>query len=352
MAVFNSQILEHLAKCGIKLSNSSNLFGRNIFRGCCVIGNGCDICSNVFGHFTCVGNFNSLFNSVMGNYSTISNCVHMTMGRHALHEFSTSEAFCENYIFLGYPNSRQNSVMRQYKSRFMSARLGHDVLIKDHVVIPCDIEIGDGAIIEAGAVVTKNVPPYAIVSETNRIIGQRFSDEIIADLQCTRWWEYNLPLAAKQGLFNEVTHKRSKDIPHDGCKVEPNELLNESSNKPLHAVANDYPNEASNKPWYSAQEGCTATHKYDEPTVICNDNGNNDTKDVSSSEQHSIQANGQHELYKDENFICRFPQTPSELIAWFAHVDRSCLTKLPSSGYALDSDNKFISFTPIEEQDS
>lgn len=129
----------------------------------------------------------------------------------------------------------------------------------------------------------------------------------------------------------------------------------------MHAVANDYPNDASNKPLYSAQEGCTATHKYDESTVICNDNGNNDKKNVSSSEQHSIQANsehhsiqanGQQELYKDEHVICRFPQTPSELIAWFAHVDRACLPKLPSSGYVLDSDNKFISFTPIEEQDS
>lgn len=87
MAVFNSQCLEYLAKQGIKLSSSSNLFGRNVFRGYCVIGNGCDICSNVFGHFTCVGNFYTLFNSVESNYSNISNCVHMTMGRHALHEF-------------------------------------------------------------------------------------------------------------------------------------------------------------------------------------------------------------------------------------------------------------------------
>lgn len=100
--------------------------------------------------------------------------------------FFTSEAFCENYIFLGYPNNRQNSVMRRYKSRFMSAHLGHDVFIKDREVILSDIEIGDGAIIEAGALVNKDVPPYAIISETNRIIGQRFSDEIISDLQSTR----------------------------------------------------------------------------------------------------------------------------------------------------------------------
>lgn len=199
MSLLTEQDLSDLEQHGLKLTKSSNLFGKNIFKGFCSIGAYCDICDNVFGHFTCVGNHNSLFNCTMGNYSTIGNYVHITMGRHALNEFSTSEAFCENYIFDGYRTSRQNSVMQQYGSRFMHAQIGHDVLIQDHSVIPCDICIGDGALLEYGAVITKDVPAYAIVRHNNQIIGQRFSDEVIADLQASRWWNFNIPLAIKQG---------------------------------------------------------------------------------------------------------------------------------------------------------
>jgi len=67
----------------------------------------------------------------------------------------------------------------------------HDVWIGANAIItPRCARIEHGAIVAAGAIVTKNVPPFTIVAGVPaRAIGQRFSPEIQAILLETRWWE-------------------------------------------------------------------------------------------------------------------------------------------------------------------
>ena len=53
------------------------------------------------------------------------------------------------------------------------------------------ITIGNGAVIGAEAVVTKDIPPYAVaVGVPARIIKYRFDNETIDKLQKSRWWDY------------------------------------------------------------------------------------------------------------------------------------------------------------------
>lgn len=70
--------------------------------------------------------------------------------------------------------------------------IGNDVWIGTRAIIMDGVNNGDGAIIAAGAVVTKDVPPYAVVGGVPaKIIKYRFSSEIIERLNVIQWW--NLP---------------------------------------------------------------------------------------------------------------------------------------------------------------
>jgi acetyltransferase-like isoleucine patch superfamily enzyme len=69
--------------------------------------------------------------------------------------------------------------------------IGNDVWIGINSVISRGVTIGDGAVIAAGAIVTKNVEPYSIVGGTPaKHIKYRFSESIIKDLLEIRWWEW------------------------------------------------------------------------------------------------------------------------------------------------------------------
>ena len=66
----------------------------------------------------------------------------------------------------------------------------NDVWIGSHVLIMHGVTIHNGAIIGAGAIVTKDVPPYTIsVGAPAKVIKKRFSDQEIDTLQNMRWWE-------------------------------------------------------------------------------------------------------------------------------------------------------------------
>lgn len=55
-----------------------------------------------------------------------------------------------------------------------------------------NITIGTGAIVGARSVVTKDVPPYAIVAgNPAEIKGYRFESDLIEALVESRWWEYS-----------------------------------------------------------------------------------------------------------------------------------------------------------------
>lgn len=69
--------------------------------------------------------------------------------------------------------------------------IGNDVWIGYEAVILAGVTIGDGAIVGARAVVTKDVPPYTIVGGVPaRPIRKRFSEEMIVRLLEIKWWDW------------------------------------------------------------------------------------------------------------------------------------------------------------------
>ena len=71
--------------------------------------------------------------------------------------------------------------------------VGHDVWIGSHATVLGKAYVGTGAVVGAGSVVTKDVPPYAIVvGVPARVVKYRFDEATIARLLEISWWEWPL----------------------------------------------------------------------------------------------------------------------------------------------------------------
>jgi acetyltransferase-like isoleucine patch superfamily enzyme len=135
----------------------------------------------------------------IGRYCSIGPEVMAGLGAHPLTFPSTHPAF---FSSLG-----QSNVIFQEKSFTYelprSIEIGHDVWIGARAIIFGGVQLGTGSVVAAGAVVTKSVPPYAVVAGVPaRIIKYRFSQDKIDSLLSSGWWELSLSqLSARKDLF-------------------------------------------------------------------------------------------------------------------------------------------------------
>lgn len=89
--------------------------------------------------------------------------------------------------------------------------IGNDVWIGYEAVIMAGVTIGDGAIIGARAVVTKDVKPYTIVGGVPaKPIRKRFKDETISSLLELKWWDWSRERIARN--IDAIQSARLKDI--------------------------------------------------------------------------------------------------------------------------------------------
>jgi virginiamycin A acetyltransferase len=77
----------------------------------------------------------------------------------------------------------------RFDARRTMPTIGNDVWIGQDVRLKRGVSIGDGAIVGACALVTKDVPPYAIVGGVPaKLIRYRFDERLIERFQKVRWW--------------------------------------------------------------------------------------------------------------------------------------------------------------------
>lgn len=91
---------------------------------------------------------------------------------------------------------------------YKTVKIGNDVWIGMNTCILPGVQVGDGAIIGAGSVVTKDVPAYAIVAgNPAKVIKYRFSEEIIACLLESKWWDWPKEVVTENIAFfqEEIT---------------------------------------------------------------------------------------------------------------------------------------------------
>jgi phosphonate metabolism protein (transferase hexapeptide repeat family) len=166
----------------------------------------CVIRNSDFGPWTEVGAGSLILNSSFGAYSyctRLCDIANATVGRFVN---------IASLVRIGptdHPMSRASQHHFLYRSNdywedaapdadFFAARaarravIGHDVWIGHGAIVRPEVTVGDGAVIGAGAVVTRDVAPYAIVAGVPaREIGRRFPSAIAERLRRLAWWDWD-----------------------------------------------------------------------------------------------------------------------------------------------------------------
>ena len=122
----------------------------------------------------------------IGAFSSIGpNVLLGGLGRHPMDRLSTHPAFYSARLQAG-----ASFVDRDLEDELPRVAIGNDVWIGAGSIVLDGLNLGDGCVVAAGAVVTRDVAPYAIVGGVPaRLIRYRFDDATIEALLAWRWWE-------------------------------------------------------------------------------------------------------------------------------------------------------------------
>lgn len=155
------------------------------------------VSNSTIGDYVYVGDRTIISNTTIGKFCSIGSDVKIGLGMHPAHFISTFPAF--------FSARKQCQVTFTDKSYFEENgrnEIGNDVWIGTNAIILGNIKIGDGVIIGAGAVVTKDVDPYCIVGGVPaRLIRKRFPDEVIKQLLEFKWWDSDIEWIKKNAVY-------------------------------------------------------------------------------------------------------------------------------------------------------
>lgn len=148
-----------------------------------------------------IGSNCALFSTDIGAYCSLASYIRVGLPEHPTNYVSTHPAF--HMQLRDMPKFDKFIPLASEEKR---TTIGNDVWIGEMVFIKKGVSVGDGAVIAAGAAVTKDVPPYAIVAGVPaRVIKYRFSASQIEQLQKIKWFEWPVDKVLKsQHLFNDV----------------------------------------------------------------------------------------------------------------------------------------------------
>lgn len=179
----------------VRISLSAILDNKVSFEGCCQLHPYVKFCGRL-GYGSYIGPYSKI-SAHIGRFTSIASFVCTVAGRHAYQApFATT---CPMFFSLN-PNHSQSGSTFATEQMFeelkfavpekqLDVEIGNDVWIGERAMLIGGVHIADGAVVLAGAVVTKNVPPYAIVGGVPaKIIRYRYDEETISFLLQAQWW--------------------------------------------------------------------------------------------------------------------------------------------------------------------
>ncbi|MFA4987520.1 MAG: Vat family streptogramin A O-acetyltransferase [Candidatus Brocadiia bacterium] len=139
---------------------------------------------NVLYHYPFIGD-----RLTIGKFCAIAQGVRFIMNG-ANHKISGISTFPFGIFGKGWEKAIPQQSDLPYKGDTV---IGNDVWLGYQAIVMPGVNVGDGAIIAAGALVTSNVPPYTIVGgNPAKPIRQRFPDSVVRELLVIRWWGWEI----------------------------------------------------------------------------------------------------------------------------------------------------------------
>jgi virginiamycin A acetyltransferase len=170
----------------------------------CSVGDNSKVVDSILGNNVVIDRNNLILSSKLDNHSyTGRNTVilHSRIGKFCSISWNVSIGGANHdyrritqhsFLYNSNSNIRPPEIEPIYNRYSEDLIIGNDVWLAAGCAINRGVTIADGAIVAANAVVTKDVPPYAIVAGSPaRIIKYRFEQKVIDALRDLAWWDYS-----------------------------------------------------------------------------------------------------------------------------------------------------------------
>lgn len=176
-----------------------------------VIGRRCEVSQHSrleyakLGDYSYIGEYCEVADAEIGKFCAIANMVRIGAPNHPM-ERASQHRF--TYVPEYYEDGAKRDAGFFAGRRAARVLIGHDVWIGHAAIVLPGVTVGDGAVIAAGAVVSRDVAPYTVVGGVPaRRIRERFPREIAAKLAAIAWWDW-----PDERIFAEIASFQSGDV--------------------------------------------------------------------------------------------------------------------------------------------
>lgn len=159
-----------------------------------VVGNWVEIHHGVYVEYSTIGDYSylqehvSVADTTIGKFVAIASTVRIGPPDHPMDRVSQHRfTYVPEYYWPG--ETRDHAFFAKRRSE--RCTIGNDVWIGHSVTVLAGITVGNGAVLAAGAVVTRDVAPYTIVAGVPaRVVRRRFPEDIAVRIERLAWWDW------------------------------------------------------------------------------------------------------------------------------------------------------------------
>lgn len=157
-----------------------------------LISGGCIIMTREIGSFTYIGRKCEVYSThSIGRYCSLGQEILVGLGPHPTDWLSTSTFFYRKNMWAGSPMIDEFYASHdvEFEAIKRPVVIGNDVWIGSRAVVMAGVQVGHGAVVASGAVVTKDVEPYSIVAGVPaKPMRKRFDEITVERLLASEWW--------------------------------------------------------------------------------------------------------------------------------------------------------------------